>query len=225
MNKQEYKNKIALITGGAVRIGAILAKYLSEKNYDVYITSYFSIYQANILKKNNIIKDYFKIDLLNPKEISDLLDNFSRIDLVINNAAIFERDSNKNFSYQNLEKSIKFNSIAPAFIAHEIYKRNFQSHIINISDSSSKIIHEDFFSYHTSKFLLEELSKSQARSYYPKVRINVIAIKALIPHYRQSNEHFQALSYSEDTNKNIKQLLSDIDYLEQIKETGIVIKY
>ena len=91
-------NKVALITGGARRIGAETAEYLHSKGIDILITYSNSSSAARDLKKQlnsirnnscNIYKATFNSNTNYKKISSDILKFFGRLDYLINNASKF----------------------------------------------------------------------------------------------------------------------------------------
>ena len=111
-----------IITGGATRIGAAIAKKLSGTNKEIVIHFNNSKSKAESLKKileNKGSKVYLiKADLSKEKEINKII-QFSKkklkyFDCLINNASLFENDNIENFTSDSWDKHIKINLKAPA---------------------------------------------------------------------------------------------------------------
>ena len=91
-------NKVALITGGARRIGAETANYLHSKGINIVITYSKSSVAANALKKElnlkrkgscHIYKAKFNSNINYKKVTTDIIGLFGRLDYLINNASKF----------------------------------------------------------------------------------------------------------------------------------------
>ena len=91
-------NKVALITGGAKRIGAETASYLHSKGINIVITYSKSSVAANDLKKElntkrkgscYIYKAKFDSKINFKKIATDIIDLYGRLDYLINNASKF----------------------------------------------------------------------------------------------------------------------------------------
>jgi NAD(P)-dependent dehydrogenase (short-subunit alcohol dehydrogenase family) len=91
------QKKIALITGGAIRIGKELALSLAKDGWSIAIHYNSSVTEAKLLAEtidNQTIDDQFSFtiqaDFNNPDEVSQIIpyinENFGNVDLLINNA-------------------------------------------------------------------------------------------------------------------------------------------
>ncbi|MFA5404769.1 MAG: SDR family oxidoreductase [Ignavibacteria bacterium] len=183
------KNKVALITGSAKRLGKEIAKAVAECGYDVilhYHTS--SISEVNKIKKE--FEKYgvevypVKANLSNVKEIKKLFkiinDKFGRLDLLINNAAIFRKVDFFNidekvfdeFINTNL-KSVLFCSIEAAKIMSKSKKEKLQ--IINIASLGGMLNWVDHIPYSIAKASVIKLTQLMAKRLAPKILVNAIA--------------------------------------------------
>jgi pteridine reductase len=206
-------HKTSLITGGAIRVGARIARFLHAEGYEVFITYNNSEDQARTLKNEGIVSEIFKIDCMSKIKLP-------KIDLLINNASVFERE--EILDQALLKKNINIHLMQPIILADLLFHQTSNSHIINILDQMDSKIGKDFVSYHLTKKLLEETTKLHAELYYPKVRVNAIAPKILMRNKRQSEEHFQHMISKLDIDP-IDILLQDILFLEESSLTGKII--
>ncbi len=194
-------SKKIIITGGATRIGAAIAKSLSGPSVEIVIHFNRSSLKAKSLKRNledNGAKVYLvKGDLSKEKDITKII-NFSKLklryfDCLINNASLFENDKLENFKTYSWENHISTNLRAPAILSKE-FSRNTKgenNNIINIIDQRVFKLTPFFFSYTISKSGLYTLTKTSAMSLAPKVRVNGIAPGPTIKNKRQSEKHFK----------------------------------
>ena len=146
-----------IITGGATRIGAAIAKKLSGQNKEIIIHYNKSKSKAESLKKK--LKNYgtnvylVKGDLSKEKDIDKII-KFSKsklkyFDCLVNNASLFENDKLENFSSKSWEKHISTNLKGPALLSKEFSKniRGNNNNIINIIDQRIFKLTPFFFSY------------------------------------------------------------------------------
>jgi len=190
-----------IITGGATRIGAAIAKKLSGKNKEILIHYNNSKYEAEILKKD-LEKNGSKIYLINGdlsketnvnKIIKFAKSKLKYFDCLINNASLFENDKLENFSTNSWDEHLRTNLRAPALLSKEFAKniRGKNNNIINIIDQRVFKLTPFFFSYTISKTGLYALTKTSAMSLAPNVRVNGIAPGPTIKNKRQSKKHFK----------------------------------
>ena len=190
-----------IITGGATRIGAAIAKKLSGPNKEILIHFNKSKTKAEILKKqlekNNTKVYLVKGDLSKEKDINKILkfakSKLNYFDCLINNASLFENDKLDNFTKNSWDIHINTNLKAPALLSKGFSKniKKGNNNIINIIDQRVFKLTPFFFSYTLSKTGLYTLTKTSAMSLSPNVRVNGIAPGPTIKNIRQSEKHFK----------------------------------
>ena len=193
--------KKIIITGGATRIGAAIAKKLSGSNKEIVIHFNRSKIKAENLKKklqNYGTKVYLvKGDLSKEKDINKIIkfakSKLKYFDCLINNASLFENDKLENFKTDSWEKHISTNLRAPALLSKEFSKniKGRNNNIINLIDQRIFKLTPYFFSYTISKTGLYTLTKTSAISLAPNIRVNGIAPGPTIKNKRQSEKHFK----------------------------------
>src|SRR5215475_172703 len=93
----ELKGKVALVTGGAVRLGRAISLALASKGMKVVINYNSSAAKAeetlNEIESHGGKAMIFQADVSSGENVKRLvsaaLDRFGRIDVLVNNAAIF----------------------------------------------------------------------------------------------------------------------------------------
>ena len=195
-------SKKIIITGGATRIGAAIAKKFSEQGTEIVIHFNKSKSQAKILKEkleNLGTKIYIvKGDLKKEKDVKNIIkfakSKLKYFDCLINNASIFENDKLDNFNEKSWDKHISINLKAPALLIKEfsknVLKKN-NNNIINIIDQRVFKLTPFFFSYTISKSALYTLTKTSAMSLAPNIRVNAVAPGPTLKNKRQSEKHFK----------------------------------
>ena len=193
-------NKI-IITGGATRVGAAIARKLSGK--DIEIVVHFNKSKSNAEKlKKELLKNGTKVylvkgDLSVEKDVNKIVkfakSKLKYFDCLINNASLFENDNLKNFTTDSWGHHLRTNLRTPALLSKEFAKntRGKNNNIINIIDQRVFKLTPYFFSYTISKTGLYTLTKTSAMSLAPNVRVNGIAPGPTIRNKRQSVKHFK----------------------------------
>ena len=117
-------NKI-IITGGATRIGAAIAKRLAGRGVEIVIHFNKSKSNAEKLKKElskNRTKVYLvKGDLSKETDVNKILkfakSKLKYFDCLINNASLFENDKLENFSTTSWGRHLRTNLRTPALLS------------------------------------------------------------------------------------------------------------
>ena len=190
-----------IITGGATRIGAAIAKKLSGKGIEILIHYNKSKSKAENLKKE-LQKKGSKVflvrgDLSKENDVNKII-KFAKsklkfFDCLINNASLFENDKIENFTTDSWGKHLRTNLRTPALLS-KAFARNIKgknNNIINIIDQRVFKLTPFFFSYTISKTGLYTLTKTSAMSLAPNIRVNGIAPGPTLKNKRQSEKHFK----------------------------------
>ena len=225
-----------IITGGATRIGAAIAKKLSGTNKEIIIHYNKSKSKAESLKKELQKKGtkiyLIKGDLSKETDVNKIV-KFAKLklkyfDCLINNASLFENDKLENFTTKSWGKHLRTNLRAPALLSKEFAKniRGKNNNIINIIDQRVFKLTPFFFSYTISKTGLYTLTKTSAMSLSPDIRVNGIAPGPTMKNKRQSEKHFkkQYLATPLKRQVNVEEICNAVDFFIKNRSiTGQVI--
>ena len=193
--------KKIVITGGATRIGAAIAKSLADN--ESIITIHYNRSKGKALKLKKELEDLgsevylLKADLNNLKQTQALLKlaykKMKGLNCLINNASLFENDSLYNFTDKSFTKHLNINLKAPAILIQNFKKllKNSEGNIINIIDQRVEKLTPYFFSYTLSKTSLVTLTKTTAMKLAPNIRVNGISPGPTLKNSRQSETHFK----------------------------------
>ena len=193
--------KKIIITGGATRIGAAIAKSLAD--YETAITIHYNTSKGNALKLKKELENLgsevylLKADLNNLKQTQALLKlaykKMKGLNCLINNASLFENDNLHNFTEKSFTKHLNINLKAPAILIQNFKKllKNSEGNIINIIDQRVEKLTPYFFSYTLSKSSLVTLTKTAAMKLAPNIKVNGISPGPTLKNSRQSESHFK----------------------------------
>ena len=228
-------NKV-IITGGATRIGAAIAKKLSGPGVEIVIHYNKSKSNAEKLKKElskNLTKVYLVKGNLSKETDVNKIVKFAKSKLkyfncLINNASLFENDKLESFSTDSWGRHLRTNLRTPALLSKEFAKNIIgkNNNIINIIDQRVFKLTPYFFSYTISKTGLYTLTKTSAMSLAPNIRVNGIAPGPTLKNKRQTEKHFRKQYLSTPLKKqvNVQEICNAVDFLIKNRSiTGQVI--
>lgn len=180
--------KVAFVTGSSKGIGASCILKFAKKNYDVVIHYHQSKKEAFLLKEK-IEKKYLvnvmciSCDLTREEDmkkmVDQIIDQFGRIDVLVNNAAIsidclFEQKSKQNF-LKTLDVNLVSVFLLSKYVGNFMLKQK-EGTIINISSTNGL---DTFFpmclDYDASKAGLISLTHNLAMQFAPYIRVNAVA--------------------------------------------------
>ncbi len=183
-----FKNKIALITGGASGLGLEISKALASEHCNLIISYNTNEIKAKNLKndledKYNIKVEIIKCDISKEDEINDMISiiikKFNYVDYLVNNAAICIDSLFDDKTKYNFMKTLEINTVGTFLVSRLIgnimYKNKF-GNIVNISSTNG--IDKNYpmsIDYDASKAAVNSITHNLALQYSPYVRVNAIA--------------------------------------------------
>jgi len=185
------KNKSALITGGAHRIGAAICRTLHNRGFTIYLHYGQSHDAAKHLQQElNSQRDnscfIFSADLadsLAATNISDwLLSHTQQLDLLVNNASCFDATPWQNASQEQWQKLLTINTQSPFFLTQALLPalKKSKGQVINLIDIHVERGLPDHPVYCASKAALRSLTLSLAKDMKGGVRCNGISPGAIL---------------------------------------------
>ena len=179
----------ALVTGGARRIGLDIAIQLSLLGFRVALRYNKSKTEALQAQKDIVAIggscELFSCDLNDPKETGGLIKTvrkqFPDLQLLINNASVFERASLTDFTSESFDKHMSVNLKAPMILIKDFAKICKAGHIINIIDTNYVKNQTSHLTYLLSKKGLADITKIAALELAPDIRVNAIAPGYILP--------------------------------------------
>src|SRR5687767_15360641 len=184
------QGKVALVTGGARRVGAAIARCLHAAGANVLVHYRDSEADATKLEAElNAARprsaSKVKAELLAPIApralLGAALDSFGRLDILVNNASAFFAVPVGEMESSHWEELIGSNLRAPLFIsqlaAPELAKN--QGSIINIVDIHAERPMRGYALYSVAKAGLAATTRALALELAPRVRVNGVAPGAI----------------------------------------------
>ena len=179
---------LALVTGGAQRLGKAFALTLARMGYDLIVHYHSAEEQAHKTKDEieslGVKAHLIKADLTQPDQISSLFANVERLTLnvLVNSAAIMPVGTPRELELQDWDSALDLNLRAPFLLAQQAAKRMTTGGlIVNITDIGAQKVWSRYPSYTVSKAGLESLTKLLARALAPNIRVNAIAPGLILP--------------------------------------------
>ena len=177
--------KAVLITGGARRVGAALARAFADEGYDVALHYNHSKDEAEALA-NEISAKLYQANLTDDgaakKLIESVANDLPHLNTLINNASTFRRAHLKDTTEQSINDDLAVNLTAPINLMREFANKVSKGgNIINLLDTAIYGTHPAHFAYLVAKKGLAEATKMAAREYIGTIRVNAICPGHLLP--------------------------------------------
>ena len=203
--------KTALVTGGAKRLGRAMVLHLAAKGYDVAIHYSSSADAADATAAEaralGVTAVTVHADLLDKGDTTALIDNASRaigkpLDVLINNASIFEYDNLETATTESWDRHINSNLRAPFFLTQAFAAQApkavadvngelvAQACVVNMVDMRVRKLTPEFATYTLAKAALWAFTQTSAQFLAPDIRVNAIGPGPTMQGTRQSDSHY-----------------------------------
>ena len=186
MNPQApLQGKVALVTGGAKRIGRSLALSLAEAGASVAITWRDSETEAAQtvadLQALGVHALALRAELRDPAQVRAAVEaaatRFSRLDILVNNAGRFETAALESITVEQWDAMFETNTRAPFLTAQAAYPylKAARGRIINIGSLGGLHPWPTHAHYCTSKAALHMLTRTMSKAWAPEISVNCVA--------------------------------------------------
>ncbi len=180
--------KVALVTGAAHRIGRVIALELAQRGAHILL-HYHRASAAQVQATRQDIESFgvtvhsARADLSQADGIDTLFDawqkNFDRLDIVVNNASVFQKRNLLEVSLADWDLTMAVNLRAPFLITQRAAGLMAQQKpaggvIINICDAGADGPWKEYAHHGISKSALWMLTQVSALALGPAVRVNAI---------------------------------------------------
>lgn len=218
-------NKIALITGAAKRVGKAMALHLASQGWNIAIHYNTSEHEARLFCDEltnsypNQQFELFKADLNHPDEVEMLIPQVIQkmlgIDLLINNASLFEPAKLSKTSTGFLDRQMNVNFKAPFILTRNFAQTFRRGVIVNFVDTRIVNNKSNFAAYSISKKALWELTKMAALEFGPDIRVNAIAPGLALPPEEKGEDYLLKLAGNIAMKRpgGLEPILQSLDYI------------
>ena len=188
----KLKGKVALVTGGAKRVGKEIALALAARGCHVAITYRESAAEAEKtareIRSKKVKALAVRADQRAPAQVREavrqVLKTFGRIDILVNSASSFYPVPWDQVTEEIWEESMETNLSGPWYFSQAVgprMKRQGAGKIINISDVAVLSPWLDHLPYTVAKGGVVTLTLGLAKALAPQVQVNAIAPGPILP--------------------------------------------
>lgn len=187
----DLHGKVALVTGAGRRLGKAFAEALAAHGADVVVHYGRSAGPAEALARSleaqGVRAVPLQADLADPEQVPGLLDRaveaMGEVHYLVNNAAIFEPLGVMDTDLAAWRRHLDVNLTAP-FLLSQAFARHRAGRpgaIVNLLDWRALRPGPDHFPYTIAKAALAAMTRSLAIAFAPTVRVNGLALGAILP--------------------------------------------
>lgn len=203
---QSSSRRVALITGGAVRVGRAITEELAAAGFEVVVNYHRSASDAESLvdelRGRGSRAMAIRADITDPAAAHHLVDRVmgecGQLDLLVNNAAIFERRPLLELDDATWQRHLSLNLEAPFRLSTAVARHMCErgcGRIVNICGTVGILPPGDYVPYCVAKSGLDTLTRCMAEALAPTVQVNGVAPGAvLFPEHASAQERERVLA-------------------------------
>lgn len=201
----DSRDKVAVVTGGAVRVGRAITLALAEAGCHVFIHYGSSAEMARQTQAEaaalGVKTHLYQADLADPAQVQGIIATamgvFGRVDILINSAAIFLDGTLAETSLAMWDSQFAINLRAPfqlcqAFAAQ--LPADGRGAIVNITDARVFRPAADHFAYRLTKAALVTMTETLAHDLAPRITVNAVALGAILAPPGKDESYLQELA-------------------------------
>lgn len=193
--------RVALVTGGAKRLGRAIALALADAGFAVAVHCRRSRAEAREtladIRARGVPAVVLQADLEREAEVERLLPDAAAalgpVGVLVNNASTFERDEWHDATRTSWDRHIEPNLRAPFVLMQQFARKlpeGAEGVVVNMLDQRVWSLTPHFVSYTLAKAGLWTLTQSMALALAPQIRVNAIGPGPAVPSPRQTDAQF-----------------------------------
>lgn len=184
-DKANARSAVALVTGGARRVGRAICLKLADAGYAVAIHCNESVREAEDLA--GLIVDaggraaVISADLVDPTSVESIIPaaaaQLGPVTLLVNNASMFAKDSVTSIDVPTWNRQFSVNIRAPSVLAGLMalsLPEGDEGAIVNILDQRVWKLTPEYYSYTLSKAAMWAATRTMAQAFAPRIRVNAV---------------------------------------------------
>lgn len=181
--------KVALVTGGAVRIGRAICEALAREGIHVVIHCNHSAAAADSLAqrlgrgggKAWVVRQELRDEASCEALIRNARKTAGRLDYLVNNAAVFHKQRLDVLTWADLEAEFRINCFVPVCLMRAFAMQARRGKVVNLLDRRVAANDPECPAYSASKKALAAFTTEAALALSPGVTVNAVAPGPVLP--------------------------------------------
>jgi NAD(P)-dependent dehydrogenase (short-subunit alcohol dehydrogenase family) len=201
----ELKGTVAVVTGGAVRLGRAISLALAHEGAAVFIHYNRSAGPAEDLRDEIIAAGGTAVagsgDLSDQRKAAEIIaaasDALGHVSVLVNSASGFPADNITNLDVDAWQSTMNLTLGSPLFLTQAFAAEvpaDGSGAVVNITDIKTMRPYKEHLSYMLAKGGIDTLTRATALALAPNIRVNAVALGVILPPPGEGEEYVNALA-------------------------------
>lgn len=188
----QLDGRVAVVTGGAVRVGRAITLGLAAAGADVFVHYFRSSGAADETaaeaERLGVRAATGSVDLTSPEQagrvVAEAEAALGPVSLLVNSASGFPTDSIGHLEHETWRRALDLTLSAPVFITEEFVRRlppTQEGAVVNVSDARTTRPYRKHFSYIVARGGVDTFTRAAALELAPQIRVNAVALGVILP--------------------------------------------
>ncbi len=199
------EGRVAVVTGGARRVGRAIALGLAAAGADVFVHFNRSADPALAVKAEvealGRRAAIGSVDLSDPAQAPSLIpmaeEALGEVSILINSASGFATDTLGDLTLEGWRRSHDLTLAAPVFLTQAFARAlggDSTGSVLNITDVRTMHPYQKHFSYVVAKGGIDTFTRAAALALAPQIRVNAVALGVILPPPGEDAEYVETLA-------------------------------
>ncbi len=201
----DLDGRTAVVTGGAVRVGAAICMELARRGAAVFIHYNRSVGPAEDLRaqiaESGGIAAIGSVDLSNPEAAPDLIGAaataLANPTILINSASAFPFDTISDVTLEGYHAAQDLTLVTPLMLTQAFARQvpdDLGGAIVNVTDVKTTRPYRKHISYMLAKGGIDTLTRASAIALAPNIRVNAVALGVVLPPANEDDDYAAKLA-------------------------------
>jgi NAD(P)-dependent dehydrogenase (short-subunit alcohol dehydrogenase family) len=201
----ELAGRVAIVTGGAVRLGGAISAALAAEGAAVFIHYNSSAGPAEALRDEILAAGGEAAvgsgDLSDPRRageiIAEAVDALGPVSVLVNSASGFPADTITDLTVEGWHSTMNLTLGSPLFLTQAFAAQlpaDSTGAVVNITDIKTMRPYRQHLSYMLAKGGIDTLTRASALALAPNIRVNAVALGVILPPPGEGEEYVNALA-------------------------------
>ena len=205
LKAMDLRGRVAIVTGGGVRVGRAIALGLAGAGSDVFVHYNRSAgpaeETANEVRGLGVRSAIGSVDLSDPSTGSELIalaeQSLGTPSVLVNSASGFSTDTLGDVTLEDWRRTLDLTLASPVFATQALANSlpdDLDGAVVNITDVRTQSPYREHFSYIVAKGGIDTFTRTAALQLAPRIRVNAVALGVILPPPNEDDDYVARLA-------------------------------